>query len=77
MLCMQAAEQIVVLEQGRVKVSVTGLSGFASLQCAALQGHNDFKVALQEVGNHQELLHRNGVYADLVSSQSLSLTASV
>ena len=31
MLCMQAAEQIVVLEQGRVKVSDTGLSGFAFL----------------------------------------------
>ena len=74
---MQAAEQIVVLEQGRVKVSVTGLSAFALSQRAVLQGLKNVKDALQEVGNHQELLHRNGVYADLVSSQSLSLTASV
>ena len=74
---MQAAEQIVGLEQGRVKVSGTHLSGFACLVRAALRGLDSAPVGLQEVGNHQELLHRNGVYADLVSSQSLSLTASV
>lgn len=45
----QAAEQIVVLEQGQVR----------------------------EVGTHDELVKRNGVYADLVSSTSLSLSTSV
>ncbi len=45
----QAAEQIVVLEQGQVR----------------------------EVGTHDELVKRNGVYADLVSSNSLSLSTSV
>ena len=46
---LQAAEQIVVLEQGQVR----------------------------EVGTHEELVKRNGVYADLVSSNSLSLSTSV
>lgn len=46
---LQAAEQIVVLEQGQVR----------------------------EVGTHDELVKRNGVYADLVSSTSLSLSTSV
>ncbi|KAL3154551.1 hypothetical protein ABBQ32_014008 [Trebouxia sp. C0010 RCD-2024] len=45
----QAAEQIVVLEQGQVR----------------------------EVGTHDELVKRNGTYADLVSSTSLSLSTSV
>ena len=49
-LCvLQAAEQIVVLEQGQVR----------------------------EVGTHDELVKRKGVYADLVSSTSLSLSTSV
>ena len=48
-LLLQAAEQIVVLEQGQVR----------------------------EVGTHDELVKRNGVYADLVSSTSLSLSTSV
>lgn len=49
MCFLQAAEQIVVLEQGQVR----------------------------EVGTHDELVKRNGVYADLVSSTSLSLSTSV
>lgn len=48
-IALQAAEQIVVLEQGQVR----------------------------EVGTHDELVKRNGVYADLVSSTSLSLSTSV
>lgn len=30
-----------------------------------------------EIGSHDELVNKNGMYADLVSSQSLSLSLSV
>lgn len=43
----QAAEKIVVLDEGRVA----------------------------EVGTHAQLVERRGLYAELVSSQSLSLSA--
>ena len=46
--CAQAAEQIIVLDSGRVA----------------------------EVGTHQELVRRGGRYAQLVSTQSLSLSNS-
>ena len=45
-MCLQAAEQIVVLDNGRVA----------------------------EVGSHKELTDKGGLYARLVSTQSLSLS---
>ena len=47
--CEQAAQQIVVLDGGRVA----------------------------EIGTHDGLVEKNGLYAELVSTQSLSLSLSV
>lgn len=77
----RAEHQLGENEPYRACTQLTYLSQLSNLILAALQAAQQIVVLdggqVAEIGTHDELVQRSGLYSELVSTQSLSLSLSV